>query len=135
MRRSERIALEQTTRLHPNSWSSLEVQLLDVSDTGFRAECEARVIVGVGVAIDLPGLGTVDAKVTWRRGAQFGAQFILPIDSSACTLNRREPEKVLSRLLVERAAARQSGRVRDEQEIRRRILGTLPMRRGEAAAS
>jgi hypothetical protein len=40
-RRSERLAVDAETRLRPNSWSSLQIRMLDLSASGFRAECEA----------------------------------------------------------------------------------------------
>lgn len=131
MRRSERINVDEKARLRPNSWSSLEVRLVDLSEAGFRAECEATILCGSPISIDLPGIGPVDAQVTWRRSGEIGAQFTVPIDLADCTVRPVSSETVLARLLVQRADARSSGRFRREQLLREQILSALPMRKVE----
>ena len=128
-RRSERVPVDETTRLRPNAWSSLEVRIVDLSATGFRAECDAMVMVGGPVWVELPGLGEVEAQVTWRRRGEIGAKFVLPIETERCGLHPMAREAVLARLLVERADARSTGRFSHEQRLRQQILDTLPMRR------
>ena len=129
MRRSERINVDETARLRPNSWSSLEVRIVDLSDSGFRAECEATMLCGSPVWVDLPGLGETEAQVTWRRCGEIGAKFVVPIDLGRCEVRPVSTETMLARLLVQRADARGSGRFRQEQALRQRILAALPMRR------
>lgn len=131
VRRSERINVDETARLRPNSWSSLEVRIVDLSDSGFRAECDATILCGSPIWVDLPGLGEIEAQVTWRRRGEIGAKFTVPIDLARCEVIPVSCETVLARLLVQRADARGSGRFRTEQELRRQILATLPMRRLE----
>lgn len=133
MRREERVPVEATTRLRPNEWSSVEVRLLDVSANGFRAECEARVLTGAAIALDVPGRGETLAYVSWRRGNRFGARFAEPIDVAAAGWTPVRGVQLLSRLLIERAEARAGGRMGHELEMRRRILESLPMRRGGEA--
>lgn len=131
MRRSERIHVDETARLRPNDWSSLEVRLIDLSEAGFRAQCDATILCGSAISLDVPGIGPVDAQVTWRRHGEIGAQFTVPIDLSSCTAQPVTSETVLARLLVQRADARSSGRFRREQLLRDQILGALPMHRIE----
>jgi hypothetical protein len=131
LRRSERINVDEKARLRPNSWSSLEVRLVDLSEAGFRAECEATILCGSPISIDLPGIGPVDAQVTWRRSGEIGAQFTVPIDLADCTARPVSSETVLARLLVQRADARSTGRFRREQLLREQILGALPMQKVE----
>lgn len=128
MRREKRTQVNEAARLHPNDWSSLEVRVLDVSASGFRAECEARVMVGSAVKLEIEGLGPVEARVTWRRGERFGAKFEVPIDMSRCTWSPVCEQIMLSRMLVDRAAARRSGAYGSELELRRKILDSLPVR-------
>lgn len=128
MRREKRTQVNEAARLHPNSWSSLEVRVLDVSAGGFRAECDARVTVASLVSLEVEGLGPVAARVTWRRGERFGARFEEPIDMSRCTWSPVCEQVVLSRMLVDRASARQSGAYGSELELRRKILDSLPVR-------
>lgn len=130
MRREDRIAVDEAARLHPNGWSSLEVRLLDLSANGFRAHCEARVPAGSCVALELPGAGRVTAYVTWRRGDRFGAQFSEPIQVERSGWAALAPERQLARMLVERSEARAAGEAGHEIELRRRILRSLPVRRG-----
>lgn len=127
MRREERLPLDEPARLHPNEWSSLEVRVLDLSSNGFRAECEARVTVGSCVTLELPGIGSELAYVTWRRGDRFGAKFSQPVSIDNCGWSRLSHQAVLARMLVERAAARSVGQYGAEFELRRKILDGLPM--------
>lgn len=130
MRQSERIAVDQPARLHPNQWSSLEVRVLDCSEKGFRAACDAAVPRGSVVRLEVPAIGTVDAQVEWRRGGQFGARFLAPIDLGRSGFQPMPKEKVLARLLVQRAAARASGLFSQEAALRKEILASLPVRSG-----
>jgi|GEM_PF-759122 len=129
MRRSERMPVDEKARLRPNEWSSLEVRIVDLSEDGFRAECEARVLRGSIVRVELPGLGETEAQVTWRGSGEFGARFTMPIDLARCEIERPSHAAILSRLLVQRAEALSSGRFAHEQELRRRILSALPMQK------
>jgi len=133
-RRSKRLPVDAETRLRPNSWSSLQIKMLDLSASGFRAECEARVKPGGSVSLDVPGIGSVDAQVEWQRDGQFGARFFAPIELKSCQWTFPERHHTLARLLVERAAAKRAGRRSAESQIRREILSALPMRKGIAAA-
>lgn len=133
-RRAERLPLDAETRLRPNSWSSLQIRMLDLSASGFRAQCDARVKPGSSVSLDVPGIGSVDAQVEWQRGDHFGARFFAPIELKACRWTFPERHHALARLLVERAAAKRAGRRGAEGQIRREILAALPMRKGTASA-
>lgn len=105
------------------------MRLVDMSADGFRAECEATVPVGSAVWISLPGVGEVEAQVSWRRLGEIGARFITPIDMASCQLDPVSSERVLARLLTQRADARASGRFAQEHKIREQIRATLPMRK------
>ena len=131
MRRSERVPVDEKARLRPNGWSSIEVRLVDLSEDGFRAECEATILRGSPIRIDLPGLGETEAQVTWRRRGEIGARFIVPIDLSRAGIAAASGPAVLARLLVQRADALSSGLFAQEQELRRRILTALPMHKVE----
>ena len=128
-RRAERLALDESTRLRPNSWSSLEVRVLDVSPLGFRADCDAHLRPGSAVTLEIPGIGPVEAQVEWQRGNQFGARFFAPIDLDRCEWMPGDRSNPLAQLLVQRALARAAGRGSAETQIRRRILESLPVRR------
>jgi len=129
VRQERRTEIDEPARLHPNSWSSLEVRVLDLSANGFRAECEARVMVGSSVTLEVAGIGPVQAHVTWRRGDRFGAKFAVPIELERCEWAALCDQGVLSRMLVDRARANQSGAFGHELELRRKILDGLPVAR------
>ena len=129
-RRAQRVSLDEAARLKPNDWSSLEVRMIDLSESGFRASCEARLQRGGLVTLDVQGIGSVEAQVEWQRGDMFGARFIDPIDIEKCTWTPTERESVLAQLLIDRAAARRAGRLNAERRLRQRILNTLPMKSG-----
>ena len=129
LRRAERLALDEAARMRPNDWSSLEIQMHDLSELGFRGACEARLQRGGSVTLEIPGLGPVLAQVEWQRGEQFGARFFAPIDLAACEWTLAERHEALAHLLIQRAAAATAGRRGAEAQMRRKILGALPMRR------
>jgi hypothetical protein len=135
VRREKRTQVDEPARLHPNHWSSLEVRVLDLSSNGFRAECEARVTIGSSVRLEVPGVGPLNAHVTWRRGDRFGAKFDEPADLSHCEWQPVCDQVALARMLVDRAQARDEGQFGRELELRRKILDALPMHPlGQAAA-
>ena len=128
-RRAERRAVEESARLRPNGWSSLEVEMIDVSEEGFRARCEARVPPGSGVTLDVAGIGPVDAQVEWQRDGEIGARFVAPIDLDRCGWTLGESADPLAHLLVLRVRAKRGGSAAAEARIRHQILASLPMRR------
>jgi hypothetical protein len=129
-RRAQRVSLDEAARLRPNDWSSLEVRMIDISETGFRASCDARLQRGGLVTLEVQGIGSVEAQVEWQRDDTFGARFIGPIDIESCSWTPTERESVLAQLLIDRAAARRAGRLNAERGLRQRILTTLPMKSG-----
>jgi hypothetical protein len=133
-RRAERVAVEGAARLRPNSWSSVEATMLDLSALGFRARCEARLQPGAAVTLEIPGIGAVEAQVEWHRAGEFGARFFEPVDLGRCSWTMTERQTALAQLLVARARARKAGREGAEAQIRRQILGTLPMHKDDRAA-
>ncbi len=128
MRAEKRTQVEEAARLHPNDWSSIEVRVLDISSSGFRAECDARILAGTAVTLEVAGIGPLQAHVTWRRGQRLGAKFDRPADLSGCTWQPVCAQVLLSRLLVDRALARRAQAFGSELELRRKILEGLPVR-------
>ena len=120
--------MNEAARLHPNSWSSLEVRVLDISANGFRAQCDARITVGSSIALEVAGIGGVHAHVTWRRNGRFGAKFDQPLDLARCSWAPLCDQVMLSRMLIDRACAREDGAFGAELELRRKILDGLPFR-------
>lgn len=71
-------------RLRPNDWSAAQVDMLDISEAGFRAAGELLFRIGAYVSLQIPGIGWVDALIVWTHPGQFGARFVAPIDLSHC---------------------------------------------------
>ena len=127
MRREKRTQVDEAARLHPNSWSSMEARVLDISPRGFMAACSARVMIGGPVSVEIPGMGRLNAHVTWRRGDKFGARFDTQIDLAQLPWEPVGDQGELGRLLVQRVEAREAGEVGHELELRRKILAGLPV--------
>lgn len=83
-RRTERLPVTTNTQLRPHNWYSIEVQICDVSTSGFMAECEGSVQIGSYVSLDVPGLGPVHAQVRWQLGGRMGGMFLDPISLHKC---------------------------------------------------
>jgi hypothetical protein len=128
---AQRHPLDAETRLRPNAWSSLQIRMLDLSTSGFRAECEARVKPGGSVSLAIPGIGDVDAQVEWRRGDQFGARFFVPIELAGCHWTFTDRRPTLASLLV---IGRQRAKRRAEGRSRREILSAPPIRKAVGPA-
>ena len=103
-RQAERVPLDASARLAPNDWSSLEVRIVNISRTGFRAQCDARLLTGGCVSIEVPGIGWVTAQVEWQRDGSIGAKFLHPISLAHCPWTLKEDLSVLTELLIGRAA-------------------------------
>lgn len=125
----KRLALDEGVRLSPNDWSSIEVRLLECSQTSFRATCDVALRLHAMVTLEIPGLGPARAFVAWRRDGEFVANFEMPIDLERARFLSLNQEAVLARLLNERARAQRAGRADEEQALRAKIRAGLPVRR------
>jgi hypothetical protein len=134
VRRAERKSLDESARLRPNSWSSVEIRMSDISELGFRAGCEARLQAGGLITLEVPGVGPMDAQVEWQRGGEFGARFLSPLPMDRCLWVVDEGDAPLANLLFQRAGAHQVGRSGADADLRRRIRAALPVRKGGALA-
>ena len=83
-RRSVRTRISEKTRLTQHNWYEVEVNLCDLSSTGFMAECQANVPIGAYVNLEVPGLGPVRAQVRWQLGVRMGGMFLDPIRLHRC---------------------------------------------------
>ena len=71
-------------KLAPQDLYSVEVQVRNLSTAGFMAECAAPVRIGSTVALDIPGIGIVEAQVRWQIGQRMGGMFLDPISLARC---------------------------------------------------
>jgi hypothetical protein len=125
----KRLALDEGVRLAPNDWSSIEVRLLECSESSFRATCDVTLRLHAPVTLEVPGIGPRRAYVAWRRNGEFVAKFEDPIDLDRTKFMSLKQEVVLARLLSERARAHAAGREDEERALRAQIRTGLPVRR------
>lgn len=59
----------------PGSSQKFEVEVIDLSMTGFRFETSFTLKQGQKVFVTIPGVNTLEATVAWGRGYIYGAQF------------------------------------------------------------
>ena len=119
-RRHPRYALDARARLRPNDWSTVQVEMLDISTHGFRAHCEANLRIGSVVTLEVNGIGQVDARILWRHAGEIGCRFTRPITLEFCAWLRdplgaapdaapQVPDEDLFEMLARRAARRAAG--------------------------
>jgi hypothetical protein len=84
-RRAERVDVSGVqARLSPRDLYTVEVKVRNISTAGFMAECAAPVRIGSYVALDIPGIGPVQAQVRWQIGLRMGGMFLDPISLKSC---------------------------------------------------
>ena len=59
----------------PGSAQKFEVDVIDLSMTGFRFETSFTIRPGSKVFVTIPGMSTLEATVAWARGYVYGAEF------------------------------------------------------------
>ena len=59
--------------------SSMTVDVVDLSTTGFRFESFYAFALGRRVFLSIPTLGQLEAAVAWRDERQFGCRFVRPL--------------------------------------------------------
>lgn len=78
-RGAQRQAVALDARLRALGTTGAEVQVLNLSATGFMAECDAEIAVGARVWLMLPGRERLNALVRWANGGRLGGEFADPI--------------------------------------------------------
>jgi hypothetical protein len=67
-------------QLRDRGSSKFAIRVIDISITGFRAECEFRLHEGTLVWLTLPGMAGLEARVAWRDGNfLYGFVFAQPL--------------------------------------------------------
>jgi hypothetical protein len=78
-----RIALRKPVRLRAylrdRGTSRFEIDVVDLSRTGFRAETSFTLWPGTTVWLTLPGFGAQEAVVAWRDKVHYGCAFLRPL--------------------------------------------------------
>ena len=57
----------------------IDIDLVDLSATGFRFESFYGFAVGTRVFVTIPSLQPLEAAVAWRNGTEYGCRLLLPL--------------------------------------------------------
>lgn len=79
-RAAERTPIALDAQLRGRGASKFAIRVVDISTTGFRAECEFRLHEDTLVWLTLPGMASLEARVAWRDGNfLYGFVFAQPL--------------------------------------------------------
>ncbi|WP_242776625.1 PilZ domain-containing protein [Sphingopyxis sp. YF1] len=81
-RRAERAPVRGRARFREVGCNPFEVELFDLSASGFRMATFGRPRVGTHIWVSLPGLQALEAIVRRADGNDFGCEFVQPLHPS-----------------------------------------------------
>ena len=83
---TRRGAVRRTLRLvvsasaSQSGWTTASIN--DLSEAGLKIETAARLAADEVIVVDLPIMGSVEARVAWSQGSTFGCEFLSPISKA-----------------------------------------------------
>jgi hypothetical protein len=81
-----RIALRRAVRmpahLRDRNQTRFELEMIDLSASGFRATTNFALHPGTFVTLTLPGLAPIEAVVAWRERFDYGCTFLRPLHAA-----------------------------------------------------
>jgi hypothetical protein len=89
-RRSRRAEISGRARFREPGCNPFEVQLFDLSATGFRMVTYGRPQIGTHIWVTLPGLQALEAIVRRAHGNDFGCEFVCPLHPSVAEHMQRQ---------------------------------------------
>ena len=78
-RQTLRKAVKLRARLRDRGATRFDIEVVDLSMTGFRAETAYRLPKGTMVWITLPGMSGLEAEVAWQTYSRIGCAFRQPL--------------------------------------------------------
>ena len=81
-RRSLRKAVRMRAHLRDRGTTRFEIDVVDLSVTGFRAQTSFTLWPGTTVWLTLPGLAGLEAVVAWRDKYRYGCAFTKPLHTA-----------------------------------------------------
>jgi PilZ domain len=78
-RRAERLDVRMKASLREAGLTRFDVDVIDMSVTGFRIKTAYTLYPDSRVWLTLPGKAALEAKVAWRRDFTYGCRFIFPL--------------------------------------------------------
>ena len=79
IKRATRLKIFHDAMLVDSSGQQYAVTVLDISASGFRAECEEMLKIGDYVALRVPRYGDFQAQIRWAVGNEAGGMFLNPV--------------------------------------------------------
>lgn len=86
------------TRLRGGDGGPVDVQIENLSRTGFLFLSSLEYAVGTLVTIGLSGAGLREARVVWRDGDRHGCEFLVPLPEAQMELAYRGQASMLAEL-------------------------------------
>ncbi|WP_235535165.1 pilus assembly protein PilZ [Sphingomonas sp. Leaf339] len=80
-RGTTRCRVRTRAHLRGDGQGRFDIDLIEVSPTGFRAETTFALSPGTAVWLTLPGLAPLEAVVMWRDPTRYGCEFSRPLDA------------------------------------------------------
>lgn len=93
-RRHKRQDVAIPSRLLYRAMESCEIEIENISFSGFRALCDLDLPPGSFVSVDLPNFGLVRARIAWSAGGKIGVAFTRVMDVRRC-LKAAAPTRAL----------------------------------------
>jgi len=59
------------------------IVMLDLSEAGMMISTQAEIKVDEIIEVELPELGTVEARIVWKRMSLFGCELLSPVSKAA----------------------------------------------------
>jgi PilZ domain len=78
-RASERKMVGIKAQLREGTIWKLDVEVEDLSETGFRIDTTSNIAVGTKVFLKIPSFEGMEAVVTRREGMRYGCRFVRPL--------------------------------------------------------
>ena len=79
IKRASRLKIYHDAMLVDSSGRQYAVTVLDISTTGFRAQCDETLKIGEYVALRVPRYGDFQAQIRWSVGDEAGGMFLNPV--------------------------------------------------------
>lgn len=78
-RRSERRRVRIRGLVREAGSSHIDIDIVDLSATGFRFESYYGFSIGVRVFLSIPTLQPLESAIAWRRGTTYGCRLVRPL--------------------------------------------------------
>ena len=78
-RRAERAPVQARARFREPGFNPFDVELYDLSSTGFRMVTFSRPQIGKAIWVSLPGLQPLEAIIRRADGNNYGCEFVHPL--------------------------------------------------------